>query len=92
MPNYGSLCTLFYVLYGQTEVIVYIFRSVQLDRCQIVHHFHSNRRRIFKAEKARVVAAVWGTELIKASLAILHQDDMNKRSNSSYSSNRPCAK
>ena len=34
-------------------------------------------------EKAKVVAADYGTELIKflAALAILHQDDLNKRMN-----------
>ena len=37
----------------------------------------NHRRRINTEEKAKVVAAVWGTELIQflAALAILHQDD-----------------
>ena len=51
------------------------------------------RRRINTEEKAKVVAAVWVTELIQflAALDILHQDDLKKRINSSYSSNSPCA-
>ena len=42
-----------------------------------------NRRRIKTEEMAKVVAAVWGTELIQflASLAISHQDDFKKRMN-----------
>ena len=57
----------------------------------------AHRRRIctiYTEEKAKVVAAVWGTEFIKffTTLAILHQDDMKKRMNSSYSSKRPGAK
>ena len=34
-------------------------------------------------EKAKVVAAVWGTEMIQflAALAIFHQDDLKKRMN-----------
>ena len=35
---------------------------------------------IYTEEKAKVVAAVWGTEFIKF-LAVLHQDDMKKRIN-----------
>ena len=44
--------------------------------------FH--RRRIKTEEKAKVVAAVWGTELIKflAALAFFHQDDLKKGTNS----------
>ena len=44
-------------------------------------------------EKAKVVAAVWGTELIQflAALAFLHQDYLKKGMNSSYSSYRPGA-
>ena len=39
-----------------------------------------DRRRINAAEKAEVVAAVWGTEFIKllAPLSILHQDDLEE--------------
>ena len=42
-----------------------------------------NRRRIYIAEKAKVVAAVWRAEFIKflAALAVLHQDDIKKRMN-----------
>ena len=49
--------------------------------------------RIQAEEKAKVVAVVWGTELIEflAALAILHQDDMKKGMNSSYSSYHPGA-
>ena len=37
----------------------------------------------YTAKKAKVVAAVWGTEFSKllAALAVLHQDDMKKRMN-----------
>ena len=40
-----------------------------------------HRRRIYTEEKAKVVAAVWGTEFIQflAALAVLHQDDKKKR-------------
>ena len=40
-----------------------------------------HRRRINTEEKAKVVAAVWGTEFIQflAALAILHQDEMKNR-------------
>ena len=40
----------------------------------------SHKRRINTEEKAKVVAAAWGTELIQflAALANLHQDDMKK--------------
>ena len=48
---------------------------------------------MYTEEKAKVVAAVWGTECIPflAVLAVLHQDDMKKRMNSSYFSNCPGA-
>ena len=66
-----------------------------------------HRRRINTEEKAKVVAAVWGTEFIQflAALAILHyrtilENRMNSSfclihlgaCNSSYSSSRPSAK
>ena len=40
-----------------------------------------HRRRIKTEEKAKVVSAVWGMELIQflAALGIFHQDDLNKR-------------
>ena len=41
----------------------------------------NHRRRINTEEKAKVVAAAWGTECIQflAALAILHQDSLKKR-------------
>ena len=46
-------------------------------------------RRIKTEEKAKVVAAVWETELIQFQfLAIWHQNDLRKSKNSSYSSYR----
>ena len=65
------------------------FKNSQLEA--ILESAH--RRRITTEEKAKVVAAVWGTELIRflAMLAILHQDDLKKGMNSSYSSCRPGA-
>ena len=44
----------------------------------ILHTFH--RKRIYTEEKAKVVAAVWGTELIHflAAQQILRQDDFKK--------------
>ena len=46
----------------------------------------SHKRRIKTEKKATVVAAVWGTELVRflAVLAILHQDDWKKDMNSSH--------
>ena len=45
--------------------------------------FNRHRRRVYTEEKAKVVAAVWGTELLQllATLAVLHQNenDMKKR-------------
>ena len=40
----------------------------------------THRRRFYSEEKAKVVAAVWGTEFIKflVALAGLHQADMKK--------------
>ena len=45
-----------------------------------------HRRRIKTEEWAKVVAAAWGTELIKflAVLPILHHADLKNRMNSSY--------
>ena len=42
-----------------------------------------HRRRIYIEDKAKVVAASWGTELLHllAALAILHQDDLKNRMN-----------
>ena len=44
-----------------------------------------HKRRIKTEEKAKVVTAVWGTECIQAVVAILHQVDLKKGMNSSYS-------
>ena len=45
--------------------------------------FLAQKKMINKEEKAKVVAAAWGTELTQflAALAILHQDDLKKRMN-----------
>ena len=49
---------------------------VMLRSTGTVHTKH--RRRIYTEDKAKVVAAVWGTEFIQflAALAVLHQDGM----------------
>ena len=41
----------------------------------------NHRRGTYTGKNAKVVAAVWGTELIKflAALAILHHDDLKNR-------------
>ena len=51
--------------------------------------YYLHRRRINTEDKAKTVAAVWGTQfiLLLAALAILHQDDLKKRMKSSLSSN-----
>ena len=65
--------------------------------CQLQHiqvlHAPIHRRRVQTEEKAKVVAAVWRTELIQflAALAIVHPDDLKKGMNSSYSSYSPGA-
>ena len=43
----------------------------------------NHRRRIYTEEKTKVITAVWWTEFIqyRATLAILHQDDIKKRIN-----------
>ena len=52
------------------------------------------KRRFYTEEKVKVVVAVWGTNYIQflAALAVLHQDDIKKKMNLSYSSNFPGAK
>ena len=44
-------------------------------------------------EKAKIVAAIWGTEFIQflAAVAVLHQDDLKKEMNSFYSLFHPGA-
>ena len=46
-------------------------------------YIRDHRRRIKTEKMVKVVVAVWGTELIQflATLAILHQDDLQKRLN-----------
>ena len=58
--------------------------------CMVEKH---HRRMIYTEEKAKVVAAVWGTECIQflAMLAIFHQDYLKNRMNSSFSSYHPGA-
>ena len=54
---------------------------------------NSHRRRMKTEEKAKVIVAVWGTELIQflVMLAILHQDDLKYGMKSVCSSYRPGA-
>ena len=60
-----------------------------MDTGQPLYH---RRRRINTEEKVKVVAAVWGTELIQSLAALaIFADDLKKRMNSSYSSYRPGA-
>ena len=49
--------------------------------------FLYQRRRVKTEEKAKIVAAIWGTEFIQflAAVAVLHQDDLKKEMNSFYS-------
>ena len=49
--------------------------------------------RVKTEEKAKVVAAAWGTEVIQflAVIAILHQDNLKNRMNSCFASNHPGA-
>ena len=51
-----------------------------------------HRRRIKTEEKAKVVAAAWGAELIQflAAVAILHQEDLKNRMKSSLVSMQCC--
>ena len=55
-------------------------RKLSIARNAVVY---LHRRRIKKEEKAKVVAAVWGKELIHFldALAIFHQDDLKKKMN-----------
>ena len=66
----------------------------QYDLLKIWFYMYwAHLRRIKTEEKAKVDAAVWGTELIQvlAALAILHQDYLRKGKNSYYSSYHPGA-
>ena len=55
--------------------------------------YWKQRRRIYTEDKAKGVAAVWGTEYIQflAALAVFHQNDLKTRMNSSFSSYHPGA-
>ena len=57
------------------------------------HYPWQDRVIIYTEENAKVVSAIWGTKWIQfiATLAVLHQDDLKKGMNSSYSSYRPGA-
>ena len=73
------------------------------DQHHVEHNLHScfiekkeacyHRRRIKTEKKAKVVVGVWEVELIQflAVLAILHQDDLKNRMNSSISLYHPGA-
>ena len=56
---------------------------IWLSNTGLVFITGNHRRRIYTEEKAKIVAAVWGTQFIQslAALDILHQDDMKKRMN-----------
>ena len=62
--------------YGAHEKILRRTTKCCLSLCDTAVH----RRRIKTEEKAKVITAVWGTELIKflAMLAVFHQDDLKK--------------
>ena len=53
-----------------------------------------HRKRIKTEEKAKVIAASWGTECFQflAVLAILHQDELKNRVKTAYFSTCPGAK
>ena len=65
-----------------------------IELLYLKHEGMTHLRRIKTEERAKVVAAASGAELINffAMLAILHQDDMKNRMNSSPSSNHSDAK
>ena len=66
----------FKVLAGTNGLETMLFSSYVKEGCM-------GRKKLTTEEKAKVVAAVWGTELIQflAALAILHQDDLKIRMN-----------
>ena len=59
----------------------------------LLQQYSRNRSRIYTEEKAKVVAAAWGTDFIQflAALAILIQDFLKNSRNSSFSSYHPGA-
>ena len=65
-----------YILAGTNGLETMLFSSYVKEGCM-------GRKKLTTEEKAKVVAAVWGTELIQflAALAILHQDDLKIRMN-----------
>ena len=58
-----------------------------------LNNYYFHRIRIYTEEKAKLVAAVWGTEFIQclAALVILHQEELKNRLNSSFPSYHPGA-
>ena len=87
-------CIVFIILYIRSTGIEEIPSTAWHTRTwckldEISHH----RRRIKTDEKAKVVAVVWGTAFIQfnAALAILHQFDLKKAMNLSFSLYRPGA-
>ena len=70
--------------YNSASIIVLLtllYTSVQLYCNSPTGKGGWHRRRIYTKEKAKVIAAIRGTEFIQflTALAILHQDDMKKR-------------
>ena len=72
-----------------------------MNQCRTLEHLCtvrtlqavSHRRRINTEEKAKVVAAIWGTECMQflVALAVFHQVDLKNRMNLSFSSYHPSA-
>ena len=66
-------------------------RNTGLSEC-LVFITGNHRRRIYTEEKAKIVAAVWGTEFFQflAATVILHQNDLkHSLLNSAFSSYHP---
>ena len=72
--NYQQFCSI-----GKLRVFTYVLCQHSAEQKEICQSFWLKTTE----EKAKVVAAVWGTELLLflALLAVLHQDDMKKRMN-----------
>ena len=84
MPYFRN-CFYRYMPYFSTAI--YLMETSRWMYCKL----WDQKRRIYTEEKANVLAAAWGIELIKCFLAartILHQDDLKIRMNSSYSRTR----
>ena len=75
-----------------SQRVWHLYHSRQ-EQGHFIQLFNSNhRRRTYTEEKVKVVAAVWGTPFIQflcRTIAILHQDDLKNRMNSSFSSYPP---